>query len=172
MGMSDCWCSPPEIATPLVDLFGGPVGMDPCSNERSIIQAFVALTHGGLVLPWCTDGVPRTAYENFPYSQGQVWTDKALHELATGNVAELVRLSMMATSSQWWADACLKAERNPRILGLKRLKFISPAPESRRAGGARRMTCRFEPALMYFGPRPEVFTKTFAHLTRWSTWGR
>lgn len=167
MSKSDGWCSPPEIADGLEEFFEGPVDVDPCSNSRSIIRAMVAYTMGGLVLPWRRPGkTKRTAYENFPYSKGGVWTTKALAELACGNVRELVRLSMFATSTQWWSDQCRYPQRNPRILGLKRLMFIDPRPDKDP------MTCRFEPALTYFGPRVRRFEKTFSHLTMWTTWGR
>ena len=173
MGETDEWCTPPEIADPLVEFFHGPVDVDPCSNIRSIIRAHVAYTSGGLILPWCLPagsrcGTPSngTCYENFPYSQGDLWTAKALHELKVGNVTELVRLSMVSTSTQWWADMCTKPRRNPRILALRRLVFLDPTE------AGRDFVCRFEPALTYIGPRTKRFDKTFAHLTRWSTWGR
>jgi hypothetical protein len=167
---TDDWCSPPEVADRLVDLFHGPVDVDPCSNARSFIQALLAYRTGGLILPWrLAVPVDRTVYQNDPYSQAQPWTDKALAEIAIGNVRELVRLSMMATSTAWWADMCLRPARNPRVLALKRLYFLDPEAQE---AGQRRWTCRFEPALTYIGHRPAQFTRAFASLTRWSTWGR
>lgn len=170
-GSSDAWCSPPEIADPLADFFGGPVDVDPCSNERSIIRAHVKYFSGGLVLPWerNADAPAGSVYQNDPYSQAGDWTTKMLREVASGRVAELVRLSMMSTSTYWWGAMCTQPKRNPRVLGLKRLEFLDPEAD---AAGVTRMTCRFEPALTYIGPRTELFTKTFAHLTRWATWGR
>jgi hypothetical protein len=169
MATSDCWCSPPEIAEPLEEFFQGPVAIDPCSNDRSIIKATVALTRGGLVLPWLVRGSERTGYQNDPYSKGGVWTAKMLKELALGNVREHIRLSMFACSTKWWADMCMKPRRNPRILALKRLAFLDPfAAEA----GQKRESCHFEPALTYFGPRSARFTRIFAHLTNWTTWGR
>jgi hypothetical protein len=168
-GKSDWWCSPPEIRDPLEQFFSGPVDVDPCSNDRSIIKAHEARTFGGLVLPWWRNGTPGTVYQNDPYSKAGVWTEKMLLEIGSGRVTELVRLSMMSTSARWWGDMCSYPARNPRILGLKRIKFLDPdSPQA----GMRRMTCRFEPALTYFGPRIDEFTKAFAHLTRWATWGR
>lgn len=167
MSVSDTWCSPPEIGEPLEQFFQGPVDVDPCSNERSVIKALVAYTTGGLILPWRRH-VPGTCYENFPYSQGQPWTDKMLNELATGNVTEHIRLSMMATSTKWWSDMCLLPRLVPRVLGLKRLKFLDPRPGK----ADDRVVCRFEPALTYIGHRPERFTREFDHLTMWATWGR
>ena len=168
---SDWWCSPPEIADAVWEFFGGEVDVDPCSNPLSLIKARVAYTAGGLVLPWrCRVRPRRTCYENPPYSKLVAWTDKMLHELRVGNVAEHIRLTMFAPSSAWWVSMCCMPQRNPRILATKRLSFIDPeAPD-----GARdtRYPCRFDPALIYVGPDPERFTRTFAHVTRWTTWGR
>ena len=167
---SDSWCSPPEISDGLLEMFQGPVDVDPCSNERSIIRARMAFTAHGLALPWrLPRPVDRTGYQNDPYSQAAAWTYKMLHELAVGNVREHVRLCMMSTSTQWWADQCHKPRRNPRILALRRLEFLDPFL---RWGSGGTGVARFEPALLYWGPRPARFTKVFAHLTRWSTWGR
>jgi hypothetical protein len=167
---SDGWCSPPEIAGPLADHFAGPVDVDPCSNERSIIQARMSLRSGGLVLPWRLEKpVDRTGYQNDPYSKSEAWTHKMVAELAAGNVREHVRLCMMSTSTAWWSDMCLLPKRNPRVLALKRIAFLDPDAAT---AGEKRMGCRFEPALVYFGPRAARFTRTFAHLTRWATWGR
>lgn len=171
MTNSDSWCSPPEIGDPLFELFQGPVDVDPCSNGRSIIRARRSLTAGGLILPWCIPNKPgaRSVYQNDPYSQAGTWTDKMLEELDSGNVQELVRLSMMATSTRWWAKMCREPVRNPRILALCRLKFLDPFAA---IAGQKRMVCRFEPALTYIGKDHRRFDREFAHLTRWSTWGR
>lgn len=170
MTTSDSWCSPPEIADPLAQFFAGPVDVDPCSNSRSIIRARMAYTAGGLTLPWrLRRPVDETCYENFPYSMPEHWTAKLLIELASGRVREHVRLSQMDTSTKWWADQCIKPRRNPRILALKRIAFLDPFSDE---SGMKRESCRFAPALTYYGPRPQKFEREFAHLTRWTTWGR
>jgi hypothetical protein len=174
MSVSDSWCSPPEITLRLEEFYDGPVEVDPCSNARSIVKAIRAMTTGGLVLPWRLPpkkypNAKRTGYQNDPYSKADVWTAKMLVELANGNLREHIRLSMWSSSAQWWADMCYKPKRNPRILALKRLAFLDPyAPDP----GKKRMSCRFEPALTYFGPRWHRFDTVFKALTRWSTWGR
>ena len=181
MSTSDSWCTPPEITEPL-EQFMGTVDVDPCSNERSIVKARMAFTSGGLVRPWrLAVPVKYSVYQNDPYSQSGVWTDRMLCELASGRVKELVRLCMMSTSTQWWEAMCKTTDvdvpggrdkvkvRNPKILGIKRVAFLDPeAPTA----GMKRMSCRFEPALVYFGAYPGMFCREFAHLTRWSTWGR
>lgn len=185
MSTSDSWCSPPEIADPLEQFFRGPVDIDPCSNDRSIIRARQSFTTGGLLLPWrLAKPVDRTAYQNDPYSKAEAWTAKMLRELGNGNVREHVRLCMMSTSSRWWASQCMDTRRNPRILALKRIPFLDYLTVAERAqlqglrpskkkGSKRgRQVCRFEPALLYWGPSPGRFVKEFSHITRWITWGR
>jgi len=170
MSNSDSWCSPPKIADPLEQFFHGPVDTDPCSNRRSIIRARQAYTRGGLVLPWRLDvPIDWSGYQNDPYSKADAWTTKMLYELAVGNLQEHVRLCMMSTSSDWWARQCLEPKRNPRILALRRIAFLDPFAATK---GSERQSCRFEPALLYFGRRTRAFEREFAHLTRWTTWGR
>lgn len=171
MSDSDSWCSPPQIADPVAEFFDGDVDVDPCSNNRSLIRAILAMQRGGLVLPWRLAGAKAkgTVYENDPYSKAGIWTDKMLREVACENVTEIIRLSMMATSSVWWQRMCVEPKRRPRVLGLRRIAFLNPFGD---ADGKRLEVCRFEPALTYIGPRVKRFDKVFAHLTRWSTWGR
>lgn len=167
---SDSWCSPPAVGDPLEQFFGGPVGTDPCSNDRSIIKANVAYHAGGLHLPWWTPPAgKRTAYENFPFSKPLPWTVKMLHELDT-NLEEHVRLGPVSTSTLWWRTMCgiedvvapKKRRPNPRLLFTGRIKFMGDV-----GFGA-----RFDCVLAYWGSRTAEFDKAFAHLTKWSSWGR
>lgn len=173
MSNSDSWCTPPEITGPLEQLFSGPVDVDPCSNDRSIVKARLVMQRGGLIRPWVLpEPVARTVYQNDPYSKSGPWTTKMISELASGNVRHLVRLCMMSTSSHWWAEMCSadrELVRNPRILALKRIAFLDPFAKKK---GQKRMSCRFEPALIYFGTDVKSFDREFKHMTRWSTWGR
>ena len=113
----DSCCTPPDITDRLMEFFAGPVDVDPCSNPTSIVQARLKYEEHGLILPWRIRR-PSTAYENPPYSAAEAWTTKAIAEMECGNVSELVRLTMMCTSTQWWAMQCYKPKRNPRILAL------------------------------------------------------
>ena len=156
---SDSWCSPPEVAVPLFDFWGW-ADCDPCSNERSIIKARKRYTEGGLIKPWLEQ-----TYNNNPYSQNEVWADKAIHEMRVGHVAELVILCMTATSTRWWHRYMIEPRRNPRVILTKRLKFLGP-------GGKPVDSSRFEPALIYYGKRSAAFDRHFAHVAMWSAWGR
>lgn len=157
---SDEWCSPPEVADPLFDFWGW-ADYDPCSNSRSVIKALDAcIERGGLIRPF----KPKT-YENWPYSQNDVWAAKSISELKAGNVQELVILCMTATSTAWWQSLMLKPRRNPRVICTKRLLFLGP-------DGKPADSSRFEPALIYYGARHARFDRCFRSIARWSTWGR
>lgn len=166
---SDAWCSPAKITEPLAQFFGGSVGTDPCSNERSIVQANVAYHAGGLHLPWWTPraGKKRTAYENFPFSRPGPWTEKMLVELET-NLDEHIRLGPVSTSTIWWRRQCgiegkYKGKpMNPRILFTGRLKFIGDVD----------LGARFDAFILYYGRRVRAFEREFKHVTKWSSWGR
>jgi DNA N-6-adenine-methyltransferase Dam len=166
---TDSWCTPPEVAVPLCDtLYQGPVSVDPFSNERSIVNAILSYFEGGFTLPWWL-GKPGDDFENPPYSLMTSATAKLIVELKLGHITQHVRLIPAMTSSRWWARQCLEPKRNPRVMFTKRISFLDPFnPDPNK----RRQTCRHEPALVYYGPKPALFDKAFKHLARWSTWGR
>ncbi len=158
---SDSLCTPPEVLDPMYELMGGPVDCDPCSNEHSIVKAKVAYTWGGLIRPWGDK-----TYENQPYSTNEPWIDKSLHEMKVGNVSELLILCMTATSTIWWQKAMLRPRRNPRVICTKRIAFLGPNGKPLKSGA------RFDTSLIYYGKRQQKFDRLYAHLARWTTWGR
>lgn len=163
---SDSLCTPPEIATPLAQLFGGPVDIDPATNEHSIIQARRIYTWGGLMRPWVGPRKDGSAFVNWPYSTNDPWAAKALHEMKIQHVRELVILCMSATSTRWWAGLMINSKRNPRVMCTKRIPFLGPNGVEMESGA------RFDTALIYYGPRSLVFDREFKHQAMWSTWGR
>lgn len=165
---SDEFCTPPSIARPLYQFFGGPVGIDPCSNPRSIVQASLTYCEGGLIRPWCRPykiGKGDTGYANWPYSQNDAWSAKAIRELQIHNLSELVVLCMTSTSTQWWSSLMNKPKRNPRVLCLKRQRFLGP-------DGKPEDSSRFDPSIIYYGRRTAAFDREFKQEAMWSTWGR
>jgi hypothetical protein len=165
---SDEWCTPHDVADPLAQFFGGPVGVDPCSNDRSVVQAHTVYTWGGLSRPWCRPGFAKkgdTSFANWPYSTNDPWAGKAAYEMRVGHVRELVILCMTAVSTKWWSGLMAYKKRNPRVICTKRLKFLGP-------DGQKEDSSRFDPALIYYGTRLKAFDREFGHLAQWSTWGR
>lgn len=155
----DGWCTPAEVVVPLREFYGGRVWTDPASNENSIVNAVIEYTFGGLHLPWLKE-----TYENCPFSKAGAWTNKGLEELKSGRCTELVRLTMVATSTAWWSKMA-RFRRNPRFIFTKRLKFRGDKKTPQHGA-------MFDTVLTYFGPRCKAFDKHFAHLARWSAWGR
>lgn len=157
---SDEWCSPPEVISPIPIVWGHRALFDPCSNRRSIVGAEVELLTGGLTRSW-----QNFSWVNWPYSQNDAWSAKALYEMRVGNVSEMIVLCMMAASTLWWQRMMLKPKRNPRVIATKRLKFIGPH-------GEKIDSSRFEPALIYYGSKHARFDRAYKHVAMWSTWGR
>lgn len=158
---SDSLCTPPDILTPLYELYAGRVSCDPCSNEHSLVVADRVLTSGGLVFPW-----GKKTYANWPYSSNDPWVDKAIYEMKIGRVAELVILCMTATSTRWWNKAMVLPRRNPRVMCTKRIKFLGPNGKPLPHGA------RFDTSLIYYGPNVKKFDRLFSRHAMWSTWGR
>ncbi len=171
----DHFCTPKVVDDCLFDFFNGPVGLDPCSNSRSIIRSKKRYTAGGLHLPW-----ERTNFENNPYSKMLRWVQKGSRELVLGGAQELVTLWPVATSTKWWKQAtgCEPIDPeveggkeiwspNPTLIFAKRIAFIglSGKPED----GA-----RHDPVFFYYGPekRHRAFLRAFNSLINWSTRGR
>jgi hypothetical protein len=171
---TDNWCTPPEVADPLEQFFGGPVDLDPCSNARSIIRAVQTYRAGGLHLPWA-----KTNFENPPYGRLDLWTDKGIYEIVVvERVRELVRLVPVATSTGWWRRAVAVDETpaiwgdaheprarlvrapDPLILFTKRIAFLNE--EGMPQSGA-----RFDSVLFYYGKRREAFRREFKAITSW-----
>jgi hypothetical protein len=54
------WCTPPDIVRSVRDVFGGSIGLDPCSNAYSLVGAEVEFRlpdRDGLVEPWLADTI-------------------------------------------------------------------------------------------------------------------
>lgn len=161
----DHWCSPPEMADGLEDLFGGPVDCDPCSNARSIIRAVTAYTAGGTFLPW-----GRRTYKNPPYSRLDLWTDVGIREIRAGRVHELVNLEPVAPSTRWWRKAMGEEPieidgdtiwaPKPVVMFTKRINFINEH-------GVVIKGARHDSVITYYGPRRQAFRRAFKHLERW-----
>lgn len=94
--ISDGICTPLWLNQKL-----GRFDIDPCSNERSTVDA--AWSYGlhkrldGLKLPW-----RGRTFENWPYNDPEPWALKSIHELTIGNCTELVVLAKDDASTKWW----------------------------------------------------------------------
>lgn len=165
-GSNDEVFTPPIILKSIVECLG-PIGLDPCARPAAVVESKAYFTlstkpkkpdtgtwyyeKDGLTMSWDRYGL---TFVNPPYSQLQYpekypWVIKAREE-----ADEAVLLLKASTSSRWWQDEV--AHTAPAINMLRgRVKHLGEEH-----GAA------FEQALVYFGPRPEVFLKYFG----WS-WG-
>lgn len=118
---TDDWCTCPDVEEGLYKFHRGPVGLDPCSNERSIIRARRRYTAGALHLPWDAP----TIFKNPPYSQLLPWTEYGIEQLQRtyrGRGKTMIDLVPATPSTEWWLKM-LTAE--PLLIFTKRLPFIN-----------------------------------------------
>ncbi len=145
MSATDSWCTPAWLAKAL-----GPVDTDPCSNDRSHIQATTTyqLERGedGLELPWLG-----TVFTNFPYSNPLPWCLRL-----RDHGGPWVALAKLDPSCRWWAALM---EASPTVAPFrKRIKFE----------GAQSMTANFPSVLVYSAWRPPTALVPHLWLQTWA----
>lgn len=175
----DNWCSPGEVAEPLRRFARGRsnsygyVGLDPCSNDRSLILSRQRFVAGALHLPWRVDGKPTDGYENPPYSRLLAWAEKRRLELELGNLLEWTTLVPVATSTAWWG---VTVQCDPLVVFTKRIEFLNEQ-------GVKEQGARFDSVLFLWAKdrnrrreqlsaREELFLECFAPLVRSVVRGR
>lgn len=192
---SDSWCTNHDVADRLEQFFDGPVGVDPCSNPQSIINALNAYHAAGLHKPWTQPRTPRTVYRNNPYSKTDPWIDKAIRELRKSNeapVEEEVGLVMVSTSTGWWRKMCgvepvllfqnedgstttkpnkkgAMSRRKPNEIWAPRARLLFTGRLKFR--GDVGFGARFDTVLSYYGTRVREFEREFKSITKWAAWG-
>ena len=144
---TDCWNTPSEIVLKVVEYFGGPVELDPCSNDAQYpnvpcIRCFTE-EDDGLAHQWNANSV----FVNHPYSDSKTWIPYARRMFDEGNVQEMILLIKLDVSTKWYRSI---ADR-PWIAINRRLRFGD-------ATGA----APFQSALFYLGPDPGRFFEVFA----------
>lgn len=107
---SNDWCTPPCVLDLVRKL--GRIGLDPCSNPRSIVHAQVEFSpekdQDGLQLPWAASRSPwgegmtdDIVYCNPPYGRALAdWADKIKAESYWG--AEILALVPARTDTAWF----------------------------------------------------------------------
>ena len=146
---TDCWNSPREIVDKVVEFFGGPVELDPCSNDRDnpnipCIRCFTE-EDDGLAHQWNANSV----FVNHPYSDSKHWIPYARRQFDEGNAEEMILLIKLDISTKWFRSI---ADR-PWIAISKRLKF-----------GDSKGAAPFQSALIYLGKNPGRFHAIFGDL--------
>lgn len=131
----------------------GPIDLDPCSNEWSIVPARRALSidrgEDGLAARWAG-----LTYENPPYGPGHLprWSAKAALEVTSSPTLELVTLVPCSPDTTWFRQ---RVDISSARVDLdKRLRF----------GGGAHGSGTFASTLFYAGRRPFLFAHAFADL--------
>ena len=146
---TDCWNTPTEIVDKVVEFFGGPVELDPCSNDRDnpnipCIRCFTE-EDDGLAHQWNANSV----FANHPYSDSKHWIPYARRQFDEGNAEEMILLIKLDISTKWFRSI---ADR-PWIAISKRLRF-----------GDSKSAAPFQSALIYLGKDPGRFHSVFGDL--------
>ena len=144
---SDCWNTPPEVISEVIEFFDGVIHLDPCSNSHTHanVPALTAFTEDddGLSQQW---NYP-TVFMNHPYSDSKRWIPYAVSQYALYN-NEMLLLIKMDVSTKWWSNLI----QYPFLAYNRRLKF-----------GDGKGAAPFQSAMVYLGNRIERFVEVFNH---------
>ncbi|MYF20423.1 MAG: N-6 DNA methylase [Synechococcus sp. SB0677_bin_5] len=157
--VSQHWCTPPKYVNLIREFFGGTIGLDPCSNQYSIVNATVEyrLPHSdGLVEPWDAS----TIFVNPPYGRDRErgtgirdWLRRC-SEVRSQHNAEVLALVPVATNTRHWKNFVFGAADGVAFLYDTRLRFLE---NGRDTGKGAPMSC----AMVYWGQRYDRFEEMF-----------
>ncbi len=147
MSVDMTWCSPKAVLDRVRRM--GPIGLDPCSNGKSIVRAKTEWRGppavDGLAEPWIGHGL---VYVNPPY--GRVinqWVAKCALEAMDG--AEILALVPARPDTIWWSEAVV-AHASSICFWKGRVTFLGASQ------GA-----PFPSAVLYYGARVAEFVAAF-----------
>ena len=126
-----------------------PIGLDPCSNAESIVNAAMSydITEDGLTKTWANWGL---VYVNPPYGREIThWIAKCVVEAYKG--VEIVALVPARTDTRWFQDLALKADQVLLMRG--RVRFMGADHSA-----------PFPSAVLYWGKDVNRFVNAFEGL--------
>ena len=157
--VSQHWCTPPKYVDAIRVFFGGKIGLDPCSNEYSVVNAEVEyrLPHSdGLARRWDAS----TIFVNPPYGRDRDrgtgisdWLRKC-SEAHLLDGAEVLALVPVATNTGHWKNFVFGAAEGVAFLYDTRLRFLENGKDT---GKGAPMSC----AMVYWGARYKRFEDLF-----------
>lgn len=145
------WCTPPKYVEPITEFFGGNIGLDPCSNSESIVNAEVELCENGLELEW---NKFESVFVNPPYGRDGKTTIYDWLKKCHISQTEIIVLIPVATNTKHWKDFVFKSSIIC-FLGNTRLKFLINGNTNNKGAS---MSC----CLVYWGKREQDFIQKFS----------
>ena len=142
---TDCWNTPQEFVSDVVNFFDNDITTDPCCNDidNPNVPAEVCYTEqtDGLAHDWLGN-----VFMNHPYSDSKTWIPYAVKQYESGNAQEMVLLIKLDVSTKWWRSV----SQYPWIAVNKRLRF-----------GTSKGAAPFQSAIIYLGDDLPRFINTF-----------
>jgi len=156
---SDEAYTPDEIVNAVLDVYGGVIDLDPCSNSHTTpnveAKTLYTMADNGLQHKWFGK-----VYCNPPYSETTKWVDKALIEYDEGRASEIILLLKSASGTRWFQ----RLDRFPKCFLNGRLTFKEPKEDGTIAPS--NSPAPFDNAVFYLGKQPEKFEVVFRKLGR------
>ena len=156
---SQHWCTPPKYVEAVRNVFGGEIGLDPCSNPESIVHAkreFMLPETDGLLQEW-TD---KSIYVNPPYGADRIrrttirnWLAKCVDSRGSYG-SEIIALVPVATNTAHWKRFVFGAADAVCFLYDTRLRFLVNGNTDNKGAP---MAC----AMIYWGSSFNVFESVF-----------
>lgn len=156
--LSQSWCTPPKYVNAIKQFWDGHIGLDPCSNEYSIVEAereYKLPEHDGLKEAWDAD----TIYVNPPYGSDRErgttiknWLARCVMANEAGS--EVIALVPVATNTGHWKQYVFGKATSICFLYDTRLRFWENGKDT---GKGAPMAC----CLIYWGRDKTRFFKCF-----------
>ena len=146
------WTTPTSVLDVVMQV--GPIALDPCSNEHSLVVSPHKFDYEGLTNSWfekCQN--QGLAFVNPPYNNVKAFVKKCVLEGLGGTEIILLVAARMDTK---WSHACLDSA-DAMCFWEGRIKFGNPPPES--AGNAPSIPSVF----YYWGQNRRLFMNRFMH---------
>lgn len=161
VGESRCdWRTPKALLDPARAVFGDDIGLDPFSAHDNPTGAkrFYTEADDGFSAPW---DVSDAIFVNPPWSKKLgipiAWPLALVWAHADQNPdTQLIVVTPASVNARWFHRYCVPAAA--KLFPNKRVVYEPPP------GMASFDSPNFDTAVLYFGPRPEVFAACFGHL--------
>lgn len=153
------WCTPPGLVASVRAVFGGSIGLDPCSNADAQVHAdreYRLPERDGLTESWDAT----TIFVNPPYGTDKIrgtriadWFAKMVDAAERGS--EVIALVPVATNTGHWKQSVFPHASAVCFLSAPRLRFYLDGTEDPKGAP---MAC----AVIYYGSRSQAFAEEFS----------